>query len=96
MGKMFVFVRFWGNCNVDRMVKKLCDVWFDFHKLYASVPKDSSLHKIPSKIEKKMKFQLSHMQVWLEVKTRGIKNELMSLLYLIMGILLLKIESLHV
>ncbi|CAI9276863.1 unnamed protein product [Lactuca saligna] len=46
MGKRFGFIRFVGVISEDNMIKKLCDVWFGSHKLFAStshLPKDDSI-----------------------------------------------------
>lgn len=37
MRKRIRFVRFSGIQNVDHMIKKLCDVWFGYHKMFDSV-----------------------------------------------------------
>ncbi|CAI9299312.1 unnamed protein product [Lactuca saligna] len=68
MGKRFGFVRFSGNVNIDHMIKNLCEVWFGYHKLFASVPhihkKEFNFHKEPPKVEKKREnFSVSYANV---------------------------------
>lgn len=58
--KRFGFVHFSGVRDDDVMVKQLCDIWFGYHKIYASLFRlffqnghVSSLPPIPSKAEKR-------------------------------------------
>ncbi|CAI9262390.1 unnamed protein product [Lactuca saligna] len=67
MRKHFGFVRFSGNVNVDHIIKNPCDVWFGYHKMFASIPhipkKYLNIHKVPSKVEKHEKLSISYANV---------------------------------
>lgn len=74
MRKRFGFVRFTGVHNCDLMIKKLCDIWFGFHKLFASLPhnrkNDLPKHMVPSLVEKHGSLNNSYASV-----VRGHKDE---------------------
>lgn len=58
IGKHFAFCGFSGICNLDHMVKKLCDVWFGYFKLFSSIFRifktiaSLSHNAVKSKVEK--------------------------------------------
>lgn len=69
MGKRIGFVRFSRIHNVDQMIKHLCDVWFGYHKMFASISHlwktDTfvSTHVVRSKVEK----QENHLNLYASV-----------------------------
>lgn len=67
LGKIFGFVCFTDISYVDLMINNLCDVWFGFYKMFASVPqvdrKYTSQHKIASQVEKQENSPCSYANV---------------------------------